>query len=59
MRAVEAVMAYLQKKEEVCPSSPKNERSMTMVIFTLAPVKSCGGDHGRSSRGRGGLPFES
>jgi hypothetical protein len=34
------------REEEVCPSSPKNERKMTMVIF----VETCGGGHGISSR---------
>ena len=38
------------REEEVCPSSPKNERSMTWVIFLLPSVESCGGDHGISSR---------
>ena len=37
-------------EEEVCPSSPKKEGAMTMVIFFLSSVWSCGGDHGTSSR---------
>ena len=32
-------------EEEVCLSSPKNERSMTMAIFVLSPVESCECDH--------------
>ena len=43
-------MAYLLEKEEVRASSPKDARSMTMVIFIPSSVQSCGGDHGRSSR---------
>ena len=43
-------MADLLEKEEVCPSSPKKERSVTMVIFFHASVESCGGDPGISSR---------
>ena len=50
-------MAYLLEKEEVCLSSPKDARSMTMVFFSLSLVESCGGDHVISSRERGGLPF--
>ena len=38
------------QEEEVCPCSPKNERSMTMVIFLLSPVESCGDCHGISPR---------
>jgi len=45
------------REEEVCPSSPKNERSMTMVIFIPSLVESCGDDHGISSRERGDLLF--
>ena len=37
-------------EEEVCPSSPKKERSMTMAIFLPSSVGSCGGGHGISSR---------
>jgi hypothetical protein len=37
-------------EEEVGPSSPKNERSMTMVIFLPSSVESCGFGHGISSR---------
>ena len=33
---------------EVCPSSAKNEKSMSMVIFILSSVESCGGGHGIS-----------
>jgi len=42
-------MAYLLEKEQVCPTSPKDARSMTMVIFTLSLVDSCAGDHDISS----------
>ena len=41
-------MAYLL--EEVCPSGPEKERSMTMAIFRSSSVESCGGSHGISSR---------
>ena len=37
-------------ERRVCPSSPKKERVMTMVIFFHTSVESCGGDHGISSR---------
>jgi hypothetical protein len=50
-------MAYLLKKEEVCPSSPKNENGMTMVIFIFSSVESCEDGHGISSRQRGSLLF--
>ena len=52
-------MADLLDKGEDCPSSPKKERSMTMVIFFHASVESCGGGHRMSSKERGGLlwPF--
>jgi len=43
-------VAFLLEKEEVCLSGPKNERSMTMVIFILYSVESCGDGHGISSR---------
>jgi hypothetical protein len=32
------------KEQEVCPSSPKKERVMTMVIFFRTSVESCGSD---------------
>ena len=38
------------KEEEVCPSSPKKERSMAMVIFLPSSIESCGGGHGICSR---------
>ena len=38
------------REEEVCPSSPKKGRVMTMVISFLSAGDSCRGDHGRSSR---------
>ena len=31
------------RKEGVCPSSPKNDRSMTMAIRLFSSVESCGG----------------
>ena len=31
------------KEEEVCPSIPKNDRSMTMAIHLPSSVESCGG----------------
>ena len=34
-------MAYHLEKDEVCPSSPKKDRNMTMVIFILSPLESC------------------
>ena len=43
-------------EEEVRPSSPKNERSMTMAIFPPSPVESCGGDHGLLEKRRSALP---
>ena len=39
-------MADLLDKEEVCASSPKNERSMTMVIILPSSIERCGGSHG-------------
>jgi len=50
-------MADLLEEKEVCPSSPKSERSMAMVIFLPSSVESCGGDRGIPSREGGGLPF--
>ena len=38
------------REEGDCPSSPKKDRSMTMVIFCHSSVESCGGDTGISSR---------
>ena len=37
------------REEVVCPSSPEQERVMTMVILNLSSGESCGGDHGISS----------
>ena len=34
------------REEEVGPSSPEKERSMTMAIFLSSLVESCGGGHG-------------
>ena len=34
----------------VRPSSPKNEQSMTLVIYSPSQVEGCGGCHGISSR---------
>ena len=45
------------REEEFCPSSPKNERSMTMAVLLPSSVGSCGGGHGISFRDGGGLPF--
>ena len=39
----------ISSREEVCPSSPKKERSTTMVIFLPSSVESCEGDPGLSS----------
>ena len=39
-------MPSSSREEEVCPFSPKKEGAMTMVIFFLSSVWSCGGDHG-------------
>ena len=39
------------KEEEVCPSSPKNDKSVTMAILLPSSVESCGGDHGIPSKG--------
>jgi len=44
------------RDEEVCPSSPKEERHMTMAIFLPASVDSCGGGNGISSK-KGGMPL--
>jgi hypothetical protein len=46
-------MPSSSREEEVCPSSPKKERVMTMVIFFYTSVESCGGGHGISSREEG------
>ena len=43
-------MTSSSKGDEVCPSGPKIERVMTMVIFFLSPVEGLGGDHGISSK---------
>ena len=39
-------MPSSSREEEVCPSSPKKEEVMTMVVLFLSSVESCGGDHG-------------
>ena len=36
-------MPSSSREEEVCPSSPKNDRSMTIAILLLPSVESCGG----------------
>jgi hypothetical protein len=46
-------MPSSSREEEDCPSSPKKERVMTMGMFFLSSVESCGGDHGISSREEG------
>jgi len=46
-------MPSSSRDEEGCPSSPKKEGVMAMVIFFRSSVKSCGGDHGISSREEG------
>ena len=43
-------------ERSVCPSSPKKEKVMTMSIFFHSSVRSCGGDHGISSREEGVWP---
>ena len=43
-------MAHLLENKEVWPSSRKQERVMTMVIFFPFSVESCQGDNRRSSR---------
>ena len=43
-------MPSSSRAEWVCPSSPKKEEVMTMVVLFLSSVESCGGAHGRSSR---------
>ena len=43
-------MPSSSREEEVCPSGPEKNEVMTMVIFFLSSVESCGGDHGWSSR---------
>jgi hypothetical protein len=40
------------RTEEVCLSTPRKERSMTMVTFLLSSVESCGGDHGNLPENR-------
>ena len=52
-------MPSSSREEDVCPSSPKNERNMTMAIFLLSPVESCGGDYGISSREEEVCPYYS
>ena len=47
-------MPSSSREEGDCPSSPKEERVMTMVIFFHTPVENCGGDHGMSSKEEGG-----
>ena len=37
-------------EEDVCPSSPKEDEVLTMVVSLLSSVESCGGGHGISSR---------
>jgi len=39
-------MPSSSREEEVCPSSPKKQEVMTMVILLPSSVESCGGDHG-------------
>ena len=34
-------MAYLLEKEEVCPSTPKKKRSMTMATFFFSSLEIC------------------
>ena len=43
-------MSSSSREEEVCPSSPKKEGVMAIVIFLFSSVASCGGGHGISSR---------
>jgi hypothetical protein len=43
-------MPSSSREEEDCPSSPKKEGVMAMVIFFLVSVESCGGGHGIFSR---------
>ena len=40
----------ISREEEVCLSSPKQERNMTMAIFLPSSVERCGGGHGVYSR---------
>ena len=40
---------HLLEKRRTCHSGPLKERVMTMVIFFLSPVESCGGGPRRSS----------
>ena len=46
-------MPSSSREEGGCPSSPKKERVMTMVIFFHTSVESCGGYHGMSSKEEG------
>jgi hypothetical protein len=39
-------MPSSSREEEVCPSGPKKDEVMTMVILFLSSVEGCGGDHG-------------
>ena len=41
---------HLLERRRLGPSSPKKERVVTMVIFLLCPVATCGCDHGRFFR---------
>ena len=50
-------MPSSSREEEVCPSDPKKEGVMTMVIFFPSSVESCGGGHGISSREEEVCPF--
>ena len=43
-REVESITADLLDKREECPSSPKQERSMSMVLYVHSSVESCAGD---------------
>ena len=47
------------REEWVCPSSPKKEKVMTMVISCRTSVESCEGSHGISSREEGVWPSSS
>ena len=46
-------MPSSSREEQVCPSSPKQERVMAMVIFFHTSVESCRDGYGRSSREEG------
>jgi len=52
-------MPSTPREEEVCPSGPKKERVMTVVIFFQTSVESFGGDHGIDSRDEGVWPSSS